>query len=144
MLILLPIFNSKILIINSKKMKTLVAIVALILGTTIGVYAQTKTMVKISDLPQNVTSNLNMQHKDWRPIEAFKIDTKGVMSYEVIARKDKEEVRFFYDKDGNYTKTENMMVKTSSSTHSNHERHNMGTSSGSKSSSSQSTSNKLK
>jgi len=123
-------------------MKTLIAIVAIILGTTFSMYAQTKRMVKISELPKNVTNNLSTEHKGWSPIEAFKIDTKGVMSYEVIAKNEKDEVKLYYDKDGNYTKTEPMMSKTASARHSNHEKRYSGTSSKSKSQSSHPTSNK--
>jgi hypothetical protein len=95
-----------------KTMKTLMVILALLIGTTIGVNAQTKTMVKVTDLPKAISDNLSTQHKDWTPAEAFKVDTKGVISYEVIAKKGTSEVKLFYDKDGKFTKSEPVTTKT--------------------------------
>jgi hypothetical protein len=95
-----------------KTMKTLMAILALLIGTAIGVNAQTKTMVKITDLPKAISSNLSTQHKDWTPVEAFKVDTKGVISYEVIAKKENNQVKLLYDKDGKFTKSEPVTTKT--------------------------------
>jgi hypothetical protein len=92
-------------------MKTLVAILALLVCTTVGVNAQTKTAVKISDLPKAISENLSTQHKDWTPSEAFKLDTKGVISYEVLAKKENSGVNLFYDKDGKFTKSEPVTIK---------------------------------
>jgi hypothetical protein len=92
-------------------MKTLMTILALLVGTTIGVNAQTKTMVKIADLPKAISENLTMQHKDWTPAEAFKVDTKGVITYEVLAKKGTNEVKLFYDNNGKFAKSEPVTIK---------------------------------
>jgi hypothetical protein len=89
-------------------MKTTMAILALLIGTVIGVNAQTKTMVKITDLPKTISDNLSSTHKDWTPVEAYKVDMKGVISYEVVAKKDTNKVMLLYDKDGKFTKSEPM------------------------------------
>jgi hypothetical protein len=94
-------------------MKTLMGIFALLIGITMGVNAQTKTMVKISDLPKAISANLSSQHKDWTPTEAFKVDTKGLISYEVVAKKESNQVKLLYDKEGKFTKSEPMMAMKS-------------------------------
>jgi len=92
-------------------MKTLVAIVALLFSTVISVNAQTKTAIKVSDLPKSITENLSTAKKGWTPTEAFKMDSKGTISYEVIAKNGKNEEKLLYDKDGKLTKTENMTAE---------------------------------
>jgi hypothetical protein len=92
-------------------MKTLMAIVALLFSTVISVNAQTKTAIKVSDLPKSIAENLSTAKKGWTPTEAFKMDSKGTMSYEVIAKNGKNEEKLYYDKDGKLTKTENMTVQ---------------------------------
>ncbi len=93
-------------------MKTLFAIVALVAFTVLGVNAQTKSMVKIADLPKAITENLSAQHKDWKPAEAFKVDTKGIVSYEVIVKKGTAEEKLLYDKNGKLTKTEPIAMRS--------------------------------
>ncbi len=87
-------------------MKTLMSIIGLLLVTTLSVNAQTKSMVKIQDLPKAISNNLSTQHKDWKASEAFKVDTKGVITYEVIAKNKMNEEMFWYDKNGKFIKTE--------------------------------------
>jgi hypothetical protein len=81
-------------------------IIGLIVATTIGVNAQTRTMIKIQDLPKAITENLAVDHKDWKAIEAFKIDTKGVIIYDVIGKKDQQEVILHYNSDGKFLSKE--------------------------------------
>ena len=68
--------------------------------------AQTRTAVKVTDLPKAITENLTTAHQGWTAAEAFKVDTKGVMTYEVLAKKGTSETMLVYDKDGKYLKME--------------------------------------
>lgn len=130
-------------------MKTLIAILALIIGTTISMNAQTqakpaaqpatqstaqpavhatsqpsnhqttqpaqqtaqaqsqsKSVLKISELMKPIQENLATQFKGWTPVQAYKMDTKGVVSYEVMVRKEQNEMKLFYDKDGKFLREE--------------------------------------
>jgi len=109
-------------------MKTLLVILALVIGTTMGMNAQaqdqakakpqtttqvqtqpqsqSKTMIKNSELPKSIQDNLATQFKVWTPMQAYKLDSKGVLSYEVLVKKEANEMRLFYDKDGKFIKEE--------------------------------------
>jgi hypothetical protein len=115
-------------------MKTLMVILALAIGTTMGANAQTQTqsqtkskpaattqphaqatasatapaqsmtMMKVSELPKSIQDNLSGQFKGWTASKASKIDSKGVITYEVTARKETSEMNLLYDKDGKLLK----------------------------------------
>ena len=72
----------------------------------VAINAQTRTAVKVTDLPKAITDNLSTAHQGWTAAEAFKVDTKGVMTYEVLAKKGTSETTLVYDKDGKYLKME--------------------------------------
>lgn len=121
-------------------MKTLLVILGLVIGTSLGANAQTQTqakpnatahpatqtmaqtprqapaqtksMVKITDLAKPIQDNLSLQHKGWSPVQAYKLDTKGVITYEVMVRKETNEMRLFYDNDGKYLREEPIAAMT--------------------------------
>jgi hypothetical protein len=86
-------------------MKKIVFMLAFVMSM-VAMNAQTRTAVKVNDLPKAITENLSSQHQGWTASEAFKIDTKGVMTYEVLAKKGSSETMLVYDKDGKYLKME--------------------------------------
>jgi hypothetical protein len=86
-------------------MKKAVLIFAMVMAVC-AINAQTRTSIKLSQLPKAITENLASQHQGWIAQEAFKIDTKNVITYEVIAKKDQSEMNLVYDKDGKYMKME--------------------------------------
>ncbi len=73
--------------------------------------AQTKVMIKSADLPKTIKENLASQFKGWTEGQAYKMDTKGVISYEVMVKKEKNEMILFYDKDGKFMKQEPVAMK---------------------------------
>jgi hypothetical protein len=131
-------------------MKTLIAILGLVIGTTMLVNAQTqsqakpatsahmtsqpsthattqpaaqpatqaqsqtKSMLKISELIKPIQENLATQFKGWTPMQAYKLDTKGVVSYEVMVKKEANEMRLFYDNAGKYLREEPVAQATPS------------------------------
>jgi hypothetical protein len=84
--------------------------------------AQTRTSIKLTDLPKAITDNISTAHQGWTASEAFKVDTKGVMTYEVLVKKAMSQMNLIYDKDGKYLKMEpkkmasNKPAKSSGST----------------------------
>jgi hypothetical protein len=96
-------------------MKKIVFMLAFVMCMVV-INAQTRTAVKVNDLPKAITENLSSQHQGWNASEAFKLDTKGVMTYEVIAKKGTSETTLVYDKDGKYLKMEPKKMASMSTT----------------------------
>ncbi len=86
-------------------MKKVVFLFVLLMSVA-SIHAQTRTAVKVNDLPKAVSDNIASQHQGWNAIDAYKVDTKGVMTYEVTAKKGNSETVLVYDKDGKYLKME--------------------------------------
>jgi hypothetical protein len=123
-------------------MKTLMVILALAVGTTMGANAQTqakpkpqttttttsthaqtqpqgqpaqsqsKSMMKVMELPKPIQENLSKQFKGWTAKDAYKLDSKGVISYEVLVKKEANEMRLLYDKEGKFMKEEPIAAMT--------------------------------
>jgi len=115
-------------------MKTLVVILGLVVGTSFAVNAQTqsqtkpagtthpttqpaiqtpaqapsqtKSMIKLTELSKPIQENLSAQFKGWTPTQAYKLDSKGVISYEVLVKKASNEMRLYYDNAGKYLREE--------------------------------------
>ena len=82
--------------------------------------SQTKSMIKITELSKPIQENLSMQFKGWTPTQAYKLDSKGVLSYEVLVKKESNEMRLYYDNAGKYLREEpvaNMTRNTSPAKH---------------------------
>lgn len=126
-------------------MKTLLVILGLVFGITMGANAQaqtqpkpkpattttttttttqpqapaaaptqTKTMIKITELSKPIQDNLSTAHKGWTPMQAYKLDSKGVITYEVTVKKEANEMRLFYDNAGKYLREEAVVAPKSS------------------------------
>lgn len=87
-------------------MKTLMLIIGIMAAATIVVNAQTKTSLKADDLPKTISDDLSTTHKDWKFVEAYKIDDKGTITYKVIVKKDMKEVKLLYDSNGRFLSQE--------------------------------------
>jgi hypothetical protein len=96
-------------------MKKIVFMLAFVMSM-VAINAQTRTAVKVADLPKAITDNLSTAHQGWTAAEAFKVDTKGVMTYEVLAKKGTSESMLVYDKDGKFLKTEPAKAATKTET----------------------------
>jgi len=68
------------------------------------VNAQTKTAVKPVDLPKEINENLTKDYKDYQVVNAFKVNTKEIITFEVMAKKDKEFLILTYDAAGKFLK----------------------------------------
>jgi hypothetical protein len=96
-------------------MKKIVFMLAFVM-CMVAINAQTRKAVKVNDLPKSISENLSSQHQGWIASEAYKVDTKGVMTYEVFARKGTSETMLVYDKDGKYLKMEPQKMASTSTT----------------------------
>lgn len=118
-------------------MKTLVVILGLVFGMTFIANAQaqtkpatksqtpattqpqaasqTKSMIKITELSKPIQENLSQQFKGWTPTQAYKLDSKGVLSYEVLVKKESNEMRLYYDNAGKYLREEPVAMSKNTS-----------------------------
>jgi len=86
-------------------MKKLLFLLVLVAGIS-AAYAQNRTSLKVADLPKAISENIAAAHKGYTVQDAYKIDTKGIISYEVFAKSAASRVILVYDKDGRYMKME--------------------------------------
>jgi hypothetical protein len=86
-------------------MKKVVLFIAMVMGVS-ALNAQTRTSIKLTDLPKAITENIASGHQGWTALEAFKINTKNVLTYEVIVKKAESEMNLIYNMDGKYLRME--------------------------------------
>jgi hypothetical protein len=86
---------------NSAIMKK--ALLVLILGIfTSTLFAETKTEIRPSDLQKPITDYIAKSFSGYKIDKAFKIDTKGVITFNVCITKDKTHVLVTFNKEGKY------------------------------------------
>jgi Protein of unknown function (DUF2874). len=71
-----------------------------------GVLIESETKMKESELPQAVRSTLAKDFAGYKIAEVEKADAKGVVSYEMEAKKGKKEYELVFDKTGKLLKQE--------------------------------------
>ncbi len=103
-------------------MKTIVLMISLMLGVSL-VNAQSRVAVKVSDLPVAITQNISTQHAGYTAMNAFRINNKGMMTYEVFAKKDNDMLKLMYDKDGKFMRMTQRKTGQNGMMHSNHQMH---------------------
>jgi hypothetical protein len=67
-------------------------------------FAQTKTELKASELPKSITEYLAKNVSAMTFFKAFKVDSKGVITYDVIMAKGSDKRMLVFDKDGKFLK----------------------------------------
>jgi hypothetical protein len=84
-------------------MKKLVLFMAVIFAVTF-VNAQTKTEIKVADLQKAITDHIAANYAGFTIEKAFKVDSKGVITFKVHVSKATEKLTLVYDKDGKFVK----------------------------------------
>jgi hypothetical protein len=105
-------------------MKTIVLIFAMILGVS-AANAQTRTSIKVADLPKAISQDITTNHAGWKAIEAFSVNTNNVLSYEVEIEKGATKMNLYYDKEAKFVRSED--VKSSSKMAHNTSTHSSST-----------------
>lgn len=86
-------------------MKKSILLLATILAFTI-TNAQQKTSMKVEELQKAITKHIKKNYVGYKTIEAYKVDTKGIISYEVIVEKTTNKLDLYYDNDGKFLRKE--------------------------------------
>ena len=68
------------------------------------VFSQTKTELKTSDLPKPITEFLAKNLKNSTIAKAFKVDSKGVITYDLLMAQGADKSVYIFDKDGKFIK----------------------------------------
>ncbi len=68
------------------------------------IFGQTKTELKPADLPKSVTDFIAKNVKTYTIDKAFKVDSKGVITYDVLLVYGADKIVFIFDKDGKFVK----------------------------------------
>ncbi len=76
------------------------------------VFAQTKTEVKPADLSKPVTDYITKYYPGYTIDKAFKVDSKGVITWDVIVSKDKVKDKLEFNSEGKFTKQISMNEKS--------------------------------
>jgi hypothetical protein len=87
-----------------KKMKKVLSIALLLAAVVFASNAATKTSIKVSDLSKAISNDISKNYAGYTVKEAYKVDTNGVISYEVKVQKANDELTLLYDKDGKFIK----------------------------------------
>jgi len=89
--------------------KALVIFVFGILSTII--FAQTKTELQASELQKPILEYISKNFKDYSIDKVFKVDAKGVITYDICVNKDKIHEKLFFDKDGKFLRKESCSLE---------------------------------
>ena len=72
------------------------------------VFGQTKTEMKPGDLMKPITDYITKNYAGYTIEKAFKVDSKGVITYDVVVVKEKMKDKLEFDKDGKFLKKMSM------------------------------------
>ena len=87
-------------------MKKITLLLATMMAFTI-VNAQEKTSINVEELQKVITKHISKNFVGYKPIEAYKIVSKGgVTTYEVIVEKAPNKLDLYYEKNGKFMRKE--------------------------------------
>jgi len=69
--------------------------------------AETKTAIKPSELNQKILDDIQKNYPTYSVIEAFKVNNRGVITYEAVISSDKGKLHLYYNVDGLFLRKEN-------------------------------------
>jgi len=82
-------------------------ILILILGVfSTWVFGQTKTEHKNTEIQKPITEYISKNFTGFSIVKAFKVDAKGVITYDICISKDKIHEKLYFDKDGKFMRKE--------------------------------------
>ena len=84
-------------------MKKIVVLIITLFFTGM-IYAQTKTEVKVTDLPKSISAFISKNMEGFTIDKAFKVLDKGVQTYDVFIKNGDKKHVVAFDKDGNFLK----------------------------------------
>ncbi len=75
------------------------------------IFAQTKTELQVSELQKPITEYISKNFQGFSIDKIFKVDAKGVITYDICVNKDKTHEKLFFDKDGKFLRKESCSLQ---------------------------------
>jgi hypothetical protein len=75
------------------------------------IFGQTKTELQNTELQKPVLEFIEKNFKGYTIDKVFKVDDKGVITYDVCVNKDKTHEKLFFDKDGKFLRKESCSLE---------------------------------
>jgi hypothetical protein len=81
--------------------------------------AQTKTELQPAELQKPITEYIAKNFHGYTIDKVFKVDAKGVITYDICVNKDKIHEKLFFDKDGKFLRKESCSLECCQGTKNN-------------------------
>jgi len=75
------------------------------------IFAQTKTELQVSELQKPIVEYISKNFQGFSIDKIFKVDAKGVITYDVCINKEKTHEKLFFDKDGKFLRKESCTLE---------------------------------
>ena len=75
------------------------------------ILAQTKTELQSSELQKPILEYISKNFKGYSIDKVFKVDAKGVITYDICVNKEKTHEKLFFDKDGKFLRKESCSLE---------------------------------
>jgi hypothetical protein len=74
-------------------------------------FAQTKTEMQAAELQKPILDYISKNFNGYTIDKVFKVDDKGVITYDICVNKDKTHEKLFFDKDGKWLRKESCSLE---------------------------------
>jgi hypothetical protein len=74
-------------------------------------FAQTKTELQPSELQKPILEYISKNFHGYTIDKVFKVDAKGVITFDICVNKDKTHEKLFFDKDGKFLRKESCSLE---------------------------------
>jgi hypothetical protein len=74
-------------------------------------FAQTKTELQSTELQKPIIEYIAKNFQGYSIDQVFKVDTKGVITYDICVNKDKTHEKLFFDKEGKFLRKESCSIE---------------------------------
>ena len=78
---------------------------------SIAIFAQTKTELQATELQKPILEYISKNFTGYSIDKIFKVDAKGVITFDVCVNKDKTHEKLFFDKDGKFLRKESCSLE---------------------------------
>lgn len=75
------------------------------------IFAQTKTELQAAELQKPILEYISKNFHGYSIDKVFKVDAKGVITYDICVNKDKTHEKLFFDKDGKFLRKESCSLE---------------------------------
>jgi hypothetical protein len=75
------------------------------------IFAQTKTELQPAELQKPILEYISKNFQGYTIDKVFKVDAKGVITYDICVNKDKTHEKLFFDKDAKFLRKESCSLE---------------------------------